>query len=213
MVLDAVTSGLPPRLETRDGILLEYVLDQPEGAIGSVVLCHPHPQHGGTMRAPILGAIAKRCVLAGLAVIRFNFRGIGESTGAYDHGDGELLDIDAAVEAAGALDLPVRGISGWSFGAATALNWEATRGSRLTYVGIAPPVRGTLTPSLPDPVDLPPAERTFIVGDRDQFVDANELEDYAVSIGAAIIRYETADHFFVFRHDRLADDVVGAVLG
>jgi alpha/beta superfamily hydrolase len=213
VVLDAVTVGLPPLLTTSDGVSLEYVLDLPDDAIGSVVLCHPHPRHGGTMRAPILGAIALRCTAAGLAVLRFNFRGIGGSTGTYDHGLGELLDIDAAVEATTALDTPLRGISGWSFGAATALNWEATRGSHLTYVGIAPPVRGSLTPPLPDPADLAAARRTFIVGDRDQFVDADELEAYAAAIGAAIVRYETADHFFVFRHDRLADDVVDAILG
>lgn len=208
-----MTSGLPPRLTTTDGVSLEYVLDLPDEAIGSVVLCHPHPRHGGTMRAPILGAIAKRAVAAGIAVMRFNFRGIGESTGTYDHGIGELLDIDAAVEAMASAAAPLRGISGWSFGAATALNWEAARGSHLTYVGIAPPVRGALTPPLPDPSDLVTGRRTFIVGDRDQFVDADELEDYATAIGATIVRYETADHFFVFRHDRLADDVVGAILG
>ena len=86
-------------------------------------------------------------------------------------------------------------------------------GSDLAYVGIAPPVDSPLTPSLPAPGSLAPAARTFIIGDRDQFVDADELAAYAASIAARVIRYETADHFFLMRHDRLAADVLDAIVG
>lgn len=200
-----------PTITTSDGVELETILqtvDQPRGAI---VLCHPHPQHGGTMRHPLIGAIAKRAVAERLDVLRFNFRSIGESTGEWGNGIGEGLDVAAAVSAMQDRSVPVIGIAGWSFGAATALRWQATSGSTFAYVGVAPPVDSPLTPKLPEPEALQPASRTFIVGNRDQFVDADALEDYAGLISAGIIRYETADHFFVLRHDRLAEDVVSAI--
>ncbi len=198
-------------LHTDDGVDLEAIVDEPPEAIGSLVVCHPHPLHGGTMRAPILGAIARRAVAAGYRVVRFNFRGVGDSTGSFGDGVAEITDVAAAVAYAASFDEPVAGICGWSFGAATALNWQAGSGSRIPYVGIAPPVAGTLTPPLPTPQQLAPARRQFIIGARDQFVDVGDLERYALSIGATVIVYPAADHFFVFKHDQLADDVVAAI--
>lgn len=164
------------------------------------------------MRHPMLVAIAREANRRGLDTIRFNFRGVGSSEGYHGGGEEELLDIDAAVAIAAESGTRLDGIAGWSFGAATALNWQARSRSDAAYVGVAPPVDSVLTPGLPPPSALPPAHRTFIVGDRDQFVDADALEAYADSIGAATIRYETADHFFLLRHDQLAADVVDAVM-
>lgn len=163
------------------------------------------------MRAPILGAITKRGVAAGYTVVRFNFRGVGESTGNYGYGIDELLDVAAAVEYAESLGQPVAGICGWSFGAATALRWQAVAGSSLRYVGIAPPLDSPLTPGLPEPTELEPATRGFLVGERDQFVDVAALRAYAESIDASFTVYPSSDHFFVFRHERLAEDVLRIV--
>lgn len=163
------------------------------------------------MRNPLLGAIANSAVPAGVEVLRFNFRGIGASTGSYGHGVGEIDDVDAAVSFMEARDLPLTGIAGWSFGGATALAWQAESGSILDYVGIAPPVDSPITPSLPPPDRLAAARRTFIIGNRDQFVDADGLEAYAQTIGAETVRYATADHFFVLREKELATDVIGAL--
>ena len=208
MVLDTVTVLSIP---SRDGVVLEATIQHSEEADRAIVLCHPHPQHGGTMRHPLLGAIANAAVPAGIEVLRFNFRGIGASTGAYDSGVGEIDDVAAAVGFMESRDLPVTGIAGWSFGAAAALAWQGSSGSAIDYVGIAPPVDSPLTPELPDASSLARARRTFIVGDRDQFVDADGLEAYADAIGATTIRYETADHFFVLREKKLAADVIGAL--
>jgi len=164
------------------------------------------------MQAPMLEAIAVEAADRGLDTLRFNFRGIGSSTGSYGSGVDEINDVAAAVEWMIENRAPVVGIAGWSFGAAVALNWTASAGSRIAYVGIAPPVDSPLTPSLPSPHLLAAAKRTFIVGDRDQFLDANELEAYGTSIGARTIRYATADHFFVLRHERLATDTVDALI-
>ncbi|HSJ70908.1 MAG TPA: alpha/beta fold hydrolase [Acidimicrobiia bacterium] len=202
-----------PPLVTSDGVSLEVIIDHAQSATGSVVVCHPHPEHGGTMRHPMLVAIMREALERGIDVIRFNFRGVGGSEGRHGGGQAEILDIDAAVGLAHHSGAEPLGIVGWSFGAATALVWQAEKGSDLSYVGIAPPVASPLTPPLPAPGSLAPAARTFIIGDRDQFVDADELVDYAASIAARVIRYETADHFFLMRHDRLAVDVLDAIGG
>ena len=149
------------------------------------------------MRAPILGAITKECLAAGMNVLRFNFRGVGESTGVHGDGEGELLDVDAAVAWAQKEAPPVLGIAGWSFGAAMALRWQAASASTLAYCGVAPPVDQQLSFAMPEPKDLEAARRTFIVGDRDQLIDVEALVTYGTAIGAEIVRYETADHFFV----------------
>lgn len=198
-------------IQSTDGVELEAIVDQPEGATRAFLVCHPHPEHGGTMTHPLIATIADHVVDAGHAAVRFNFRGVGESTGTHGGGPAEIDDIAAVAAWMGDNTPPLAGITGWSFGAAVALRWQAQAASSVNYVGIAPPVDSALTPPLPDPIDLVPAQRTFVVGDRDQFVDADELEAYGASIDAPTIRYETADHFFIFRHDRLASDVLTAL--
>ncbi|MGI9667091.1 MAG: alpha/beta hydrolase [Acidimicrobiia bacterium] len=199
-------------VEVSPGVTLEIIADAPQGSTGAFLVCHPHPEHGGTMTHPLIAAVADILVDHGHTAVRFNFRGVGASTGSHGHGPAEIDDITAVVGWMQDNVAPLAGITGWSFGAATALAWQARERSTIPYVGIAPPVDSALTPPLPDPAALMPARRTFIVGDRDQFVDATELEQYADSIGATTVRYETADHFFIFRHDRLATDVLDALL-
>jgi len=160
------------------------------------------------MRHPILGAMAKEAVQRGFVAVRFNFRGVGESTGVHDNGIGEVSDIAWVADFIDRELPPLAGITGWSFGAATALVWQARAASTVPYVGIAPPIRSPLSPALPVARDLPPARRNFIVGERDQFVNVDALAVYAGTIGAQIEIYKGSDHFFVFKHDRLADDVM-----
>ncbi len=205
MVLDAVSDLT---LATPDGQKLEAILDRADDPRGVIVICHPHPEHGGTMRAPILGAIARHPVAEGFSALRFNFRGVGQSTGTHGMGSEELNDVSAAITHAANNCHTTVGIVGWSFGAAVALRWQAIAGSTMSYVGIAPPVDSPLTPVLPDPETLVAAKRAFIIGERDQFIDADELEKYADSISAETIRYPGTDHFFLLRHRRLAEDVV-----
>jgi alpha/beta superfamily hydrolase len=195
-------------LGTADGNAIEAIIEEPSSVTGTVVLCHPHPLHGGTMRAPLLISIETSAIEAGYRVIRFNFRGVGESTGEFGSGIDEMEDITAAMALAAEFREPVHGICGWSFGAATALRWQALTRSNVPYVGIAPPVSSPLAPSLPGPSELAPARRRFIIGGRDQFIDTDELSAYAESIDAELFEYPASDHFFVFRYDQLATDVV-----
>ena len=192
-------------LATSDGLRLDALWDAPDEPSAAVVFCHPHPLHGGSMRAPLLKKVTERLVGHGFGVLRFDFRGVGGSEGRHDHGVGEQLDIDAAwSELQGRADGARLGIVGWSFGAATSLNWVVDRSVDVPWVGIAPPVRSERTPALPTG-DTGRGRKAIVVGDRDQFVSPVELAGYAADVGAELHVMPGSDHFFYFREERLAD--------
>lgn len=203
----------PVTLKTFDHESLEAQWDEPDdGAERAVVFCHPHPQQGGTMTAPLMRGVTKRLTLAGLAVLRFNFRGVGASTGSWGRGISEIHDVEAAVTHAEGRGLPLA-IAGWSFGAATSLRWQAVEQSDLPWVGIAPPVPPAYDIQMPTPWDLDPAPRTVIMGDRDQLIDLDASRSYAESIGATFHVVEGSDHFFHFREGRVAELMVPTLTG
>ena len=78
---------------------LEALLEQPqEGVVTAVaVVCHPHPQHGGTMLNKVVHTVARAVLDLGHAALRFNYRGVGASAGSYADGEGELEDALAVV--------------------------------------------------------------------------------------------------------------------
>ncbi|MHB8869754.1 MAG: alpha/beta hydrolase [Thermoleophilia bacterium] len=98
---------------------LEGLLEWPEGdeVLGGVVVAHPHPLYGGTMRQPVVHHVARACRRKGLATLRFNFRGVGASAGSYT-GLEEFHDVRAAaafLRAQLPTGLPVS-LAGYSFG-------------------------------------------------------------------------------------------------
>jgi alpha/beta superfamily hydrolase len=207
-------SAGPATISVEDGITLEArwdVLDSPRGV---VVLCHPHPLYGGNMQLPLLRTVAACLVDAGCAVLRFNFRGAGSSTGTWSGGPGELADLAAACRAARAAfpDLPLR-LAGWSFGAVMALHWQSDQGSRHRLAAIAPPTRIKDSPPLPDPSSLAPAPRLFLIGSRDQYADLAVLESYAAALGAELRVLPGSDHFLYGREHRVGEAVAAHLAG
>lgn len=183
-------------LHTSDGETLEARFDSPDSPDRFTVFCHPHPLQGGSMNAPLMIAVANRLVDRGHAVLRFNFRGTGASSGGHDEGDGELNDLTAAMELARERDLPL-GLAGWSFGAWTALRWLAEEQETMPYVGIAP-----VATDLPD--DLPPGPKRIILGTREQVIDSEALTAYAREQGIDLV-LTPGDHFFHGRGKRIGD--------
>lgn len=183
-------------LTTADGATLEARIDSPDTPERCTVFCHPHPLHGGSMNAPLMIGVASRLNDRGHAVLRFNFRGTGSSTGRHDYGGAEQADIDAAIELAESRGLPVA-ITGWSFGASTALSWLASRQSTIPWVGIAPP-----HDSLPD--ELPGGPTRIILGTRDQVIDRDALREYAIEKGIDLV-LTPGDHFFHGRGRKIGD--------
>ena len=80
---------------------IECIADVPEPDLAvsaTAVLCHPHPQHGGTMRNKVVTIMERSLRESGLRTVRFNFRGAGDSEGEFGDGSGELADLLSVVD-------------------------------------------------------------------------------------------------------------------
>lgn len=194
-------------LGTDDGLRLEAELCVPDDAWAAAVLAHPHPQFGGTMRSIVTGALFESLPAAGVAALRFNFRGVEGSEGAHDGGVGERRDVVAAIDTLAPITegLPLV-LSGWSFGADTSL---AVGDARVAgWAPVAPPLR------IVDPADMvaasDPRPKGVVLAGHDQFRDPDEAA--AVVSGwpaTAVTVVEGADHFFVGRTERVCEIVLG----
>jgi hypothetical protein len=128
---------------------LEAILEQPRdprngshaAPRAAVVFAHPLPTHGGTMHTKAVFQGAKGLVRAGCAVLRFNFRGVGTSAGAFDEGRGEADDYRAALDfIQSRLPSAPLWAAGFSFGSWVALEAGAVDPRVTVLIGIAPPV-------------------------------------------------------------------------
>lgn len=121
---------------------LEALIDRPLTVPRAlVVFAHPLPVEGGTMHTKVVYQSAKALARSGCVVVRFNFRGVGRSAGAWDEGRGEMDDYRAAIDFAAARfpDLEVWA-AGFSFGSYVAMSVGAGDDRVCALIGIAPPV-------------------------------------------------------------------------
>jgi uncharacterized protein len=176
---------------------LEALLEEPEDQepIEAVLVCHPHPQHGGTMHNKVVYRIARGFRRAGAVVLRFNHRGVNLSEGNYDHGAGEREDARTALSVLRGRypDLPFS-LAGFSFGSRIILKLgcENEEASRLIAVGFpsALPDHGTLGDCA--------RPRIFILSTNDEFSPANLMEAYFARLREPkkLIWVNARDHFF-----------------
>ena len=196
------------KLETGDGLVLEAEWSLPESARATAVLCHPHPQYGGTMRSLVISALFDALPAQGVACLRFNFRGVEGSEGTYGEGRDEPRDVLAAIDAAAAAvpELPLV-LVGWSFGADMALTIDDPR--LAGWVGIAPPLRFRAAADY-DPVGADARPKLLILAAHDEFRAPVEVE--AEVAGWRSTRVDVvpgASHFFVGRTDRVVELTAG----
>jgi alpha/beta superfamily hydrolase len=164
-------------------------------ASAGLVLCHPHPLYGGDMDNPVVVRAAEVAQQAGLATLRFNFRGVGGSGGTHGNGIAERDDVQAALaemRAALPAGAPL-GLLGYSFGAWVSARVAADPGAGLPLCLVAPPL-GML-----DWTTLPPARPDLLVvaGSRDSYCPLPELERFSARLpGARTAVIDGADHFF-----------------
>jgi alpha/beta superfamily hydrolase len=132
---------------------LEALLDEPDrpdstdaSVKAAVVFAHPHPQFGGTMHTKVVYRAAKGLARIGCAVLRFNFRGVGQSAGTFGQGDGEKEDFKAALDYM-ARRYPGSPLwaGGFSFGSWVALEVGAADDRVSVLIGIAPPVATSIS--------------------------------------------------------------------
>ncbi len=151
------------------GLSIEGMLHLPHNTTDrapGVLVCHPHPRHGGDMRNNVVVGLTDRLVNDGFAVLRFNFRGVGNSEGEFNWGSGETDDADAALEFLSLreeIDGSRIGIAGYSFGAAVAIQSAAdsTLAQAVTAIACpAPQFRAFSGMELLQP-------KLFVLGDHD----------------------------------------------
>jgi len=193
---------------------LEALLEEPEEGEPreACLVCHPHPLFGGTMHNKVVYRIARGMRRAGVVVLRFNFRGVGQSEGIHDEGLGEVEDARAAL---GFLrerypDLPYS-MAGFSFGSRVIMKLgcttEVTRPARLIAVGF-PTQRGQF-----DYLSTCGIPKYFVQSMIDQFGPKQELEaafqGFAEPKSLEFI--EASDHFFTGALDQL-EQVIAAIV-
>jgi alpha/beta superfamily hydrolase len=187
----------PVTIPLPGGIALEGALALPPGAEAGVVICHPHPRYGGDMDSPVVLTAIDACMSQGLATLRFNFRGVGDSGGGWDEGRGERDDVRAALaHLRGLLRGPARvGLAGYSFGAAMSAAVAAGGEPLAGLALIAPPLA---SPSWPGAGSLPGTIPLLVVaGSDDTHCPRPGLTALAASAPAATVTViDGADHFF-----------------
>jgi len=193
---------------------LEALLEEPEDREPShaALVCHPHPQHGGTMHNKVVYRIARGLRRAGAVVLRFNYRGVNLSQGQYDHGVGEVEDARAALALLRSrYPLLPFSLAGFSFGSriilklGCQLSGETPDASTLIAVGFpANMADGSSLGHCPTP-------RIFIVSTHDEFSAVPAMQSYfdALPEPKRLIWVEAADHFFTGALDQLEEAVYG----
>ena len=187
---------------------LEAILMGPETPpVAAAVVCHAHPLHGGMMHFKVVFRAAKALQEQGLAVLRFNFRGVGRSEGVHDDGNGEQEDARAALsELERRFPETPLVLGGFSFGAVVALR-VAARDARVRAVfalgfplvrfGDASVLQG---PSQP---------RLFVQGERDEFGAGETLRALVEPLPPPreLVVVPAASHFFDGQLDAVQDAV------
>jgi len=200
----------PISLTTADGVTLEAELAAPDDAPRcGMVLCHPHPQYGGTMRSIVISALFDALPSHGVACLRFNFRGVEGSEGAHDFGNLERVDAETAVEAlAGRLATGTPLIlTGWSFGADMALS--VRHGRVAAWMAIAPPLASVHDL---DGIASDPRPKLLALAQHDEYRDPAEVTSLAERWANTEVHVVGgASHFFMGRTDRLVQLAAGYV--
>ena len=176
---------------------LEALLEEPE--VGTpkraILVCHPHPQHGGTMHNKVVYRIARGLRKSGAVVLRFNYRGVNLSEGEYDQGVGEQADAEACLAELRSRypELPY-GIAGFSFGSRIALRMGKQAGpERVIAVGFPTVYKDRAFLEAPYAT-----ERIFVHSTNDEFGPRRDLEDVVADLTGQVELYfvESKDHFF-----------------
>src|SRR5487761_2541313 len=174
---------------------LECLLEEPEhgSPIEAAVVCHPHPQHGGTMHNKVVYRIARGLRSTGAVVLRFNYRGVNLSEGAYADGEGELEDARAALAYLRGRypDLPFT-VAGFSFGSRIALRLGCGIARRVIAVGFPNAYRQNT------PLANCSTPKIFIQSTRDQFGSVEQIESIVAALPEPkeLHLIDAQDHFF-----------------
>jgi alpha/beta superfamily hydrolase len=161
----------------------------------TAVVCHPHPLFGGTLHNKVVHRLASTLHGLGAAVVRFNFRGVGGSAGAFDRGEGELEDARVALEfVRGRYPEARRWVAGFSFGSWVASRLAAGAPDVERLILVAPPVHTQTF----EEMRTSPVPKLVIQGTADDTCRPENLAkvypDWAEP--KRLLKVEGASHFF-----------------
>jgi uncharacterized protein len=175
---------------------LEALLDLPAGEPrAAAVFGHPHPLHGGTMHTKVVYQSSKALARIGVAVLRFNFRGVGRSAGTHDGGPGEMDDYRAALEfMTGRFAGKPLWAAGFSFGSWIAWNVGLDDSRVPLLLGIGLPVDRFDF----GPVRSSPKAKFVIHGERDELISIREIRRFYAELAEPkeLVVIEDANHLF-----------------
>lgn len=180
--------------------IVESPRDNTDANIMAIV-CHPHPQYDGTMTNKVVVTVARALRKMGCTTVRFNYRGVGKSAGAYDNAVGEVDDLMAVVNFARTHHRAKQlWLAGFSFGAYIAAKGATQVGDVKQLISIAPSVENMDYQSLSD-ITIP---WLVVQGDQDEVVSAPAVFDYVDSLAnpPTLIKMPGVGHFF---HSKLID--------
>jgi len=186
---------------------LEALLETPARGSnpGIAVVCHPHPLYGGNMSNKVVHTLARGCNELGMGALRFNYRGVGGSAGAYDQGAGETDDALAVLDWVSVRwsGVPLF-LAGFSFGGAVAIRAAARREVQ-RLVSVAPAIERI---TVSDP--LPRCPWLLIQGTEDEVIDAAATQRWVTALPhpPQLVMLEGVSHFFHGHLTRLKDVVV-----
>ncbi len=189
---------------------IEALIEEPDDRepIEAAVVCHPHPQYGGTMHNKVVYRLARGLRRAGAVVLRFNYRGVNLSEGVYDYGIGETEDARSALSLLLSRypNLPFT-LAGFSFGSRVALRLGCQNigARRVIAAGFPTRMRDT---SFVAGCTVP---RIFIQSTNDEFGPLDEWKPFIERLPEPkqTIIIEAADHFFTGALQQLEDAVAG----
>jgi alpha/beta superfamily hydrolase len=211
-------SGMPPQADrvVLQGAAghLQAVVEDPTALVvpnAFMVVCHPHPQHGGTMDNKVVTTLARCAHELGVPTIRFNFRGVGGSEGQFDDGRGEAEDVLVAA-AHGRKLWPDAALwlGGFSFGGYVALRASTTRGvGRVEKLVTVAPALGRNYGSARE-ISVPNCPWLLVQGEADEVIDANVVIDWAEQLEPPpeLVTLPGVGHYFHGQLNALRDAVV-----
>ena len=178
---------------------LEAILKEPRGEVKGVALvCHPHPLGGGTMHNKVVFRAAAGLVDAGLTTLRFNFRGVGASTGAHSEVEGGKQDVRDALDY---LSETYPGqqitLAGFSFGSRAGMEVGKDDDRVVRLISIGTPVDKyrdyDFLTGLRKPI-------LFVHGDKDEFGSVENLRKLVDEVSkvtdAELVIFDDCGHFF-----------------
>jgi uncharacterized protein len=198
------TREVPLLLEGPCGALEALYQDLP-AARGLALLCHPNPVQGGTMLNKVISTLQRTARDAGLATLRFNYRGVGASAGAHDMASGEIDDAEAAATWLLAqhpgLPLTLLGFSFGGFVAAALSGRLEAQGVELEHLILVAPAVARLDARVALAQHCP---LTLIQPEADEVIDPAAVFAWSAALGRAheLLKVAECGHFF---HGKLGD--------